>query len=184
MIDSVHSVLGEYAEWRSRLHIQRPQVPILDSETKQEIEMITSDVPDLITVHGSLQRSQTTSPDALLSVRFQRGPPFKGYPSFTWQVDGEKGAIRVISPHGTALNALVDYSAVTIQVHHFSSDNVEDVAFAWDPSVAGLPIQARNIAGLYEAFALNHGDEYASFADAVSRHQEVDDVLAIFARTS
>lgn len=181
MIDSIHAVLGEWDQSHSMLHIQRPQVSVLDPETKRPIETIVSNVPDLLSVHGSLQPSPNVAQGALLSARFQRGPPFKGCPSLTWEINCEAGSVRVVSRDSTVIGAGVDHGTISVQLHDFKSGEVEDVEFPWDSSVAGLGLFARNMASVYEAFALGREGSYASFEDAVFRHKEVDGMIARFA---
>lgn len=182
VIDSVHSTLGEWHDSHSKLQIQRPQNHILDPETKKPIETITSNVPDLISVHGSIQPSPMVDQGALLSVRLQRGVPLKDWPALVWEVMGETGAIRVVSHGGTAITAGVEHDLISFQIHDFKSGQVEDVEFPWDASVAELPLFARNMASLYEAYALGLKDRYASFEDAVFRHQEIDGMLKEFTK--
>lgn len=81
MIDFVHSVLGEYTVSHAHRQIQRPQQTIVDTDTGERRPCV-SDVPDLVTVHGTLQESARVAEDATLVASFRRGPPFPGTKPF------------------------------------------------------------------------------------------------------
>lgn len=66
MIDFVMLVLGELSSFRSQLNIQRPQVPIVDSDGSL-LEIVATDVADHIMLQGTLIKY-----GAPLSITFRR----------------------------------------------------------------------------------------------------------------
>lgn len=166
MIDYVEFALGELLSFNSTLSIQRPQVPILGSDG-EIVETVASNVADHIMLQGTLASS-----GAPLAILFRRGPPFKGDPSFTWLINGEKGEIKVTGA-GAALQASDD--EIRIEIHDFESDKVEVVQ--WARAFQDLPGQARNIAAMYEAFASGHTTKYPDFEHAVLRHRQIDELF-------
>lgn len=166
VIDSIHTALSsEFSSLTAHLHIQRPRVPITDANA-QVLETVTSNVPDLIIVHGTLASSQSP-----VDVRFRRGQPFKGSPGFEWIISGEKGEIKVSGP-GPALQAWD--TGFKIELYDFAKDEVRNIS--WEEEYSNLPGTARNVARLYDAFAT--GDRtlysYPDFNDAALRHAEIE----------
>ena len=157
---------------KSTLQIRRPEVDIRDGDGIIR-ETVTSDVPDLIYVSGALPGSPIISDGAILAIRYRRGDPFKGEPGLVWTIEGEKGEIRLVSPSGPAIQALSEPG--TIEIHNFDTDEVETVEWKWHDWQEGLPIPARNIGALYEAFA--DGRKYPTFQDAVERHEQISSFL-------
>lgn len=148
------------------------------------VEEVTSDVPDLVTISGSLNDSEAAQKGASLQVRFRRGQQFKGEPAFTWHINCEKGEIRLVSPSGSAINATSYSEPVTIDVHDFAGDNVRREQWEWPEwqGEADLPFASRSIARLYEAF---HEDavegrpkDYPDIPEALKRHQQLSSLLA------
>lgn len=66
MIDFVMLVLGELSDFQSQLNIQRPEVPIVDSDGSL-LEIVATDVADHIMLQGTLAKS-----GAPLSITFRR----------------------------------------------------------------------------------------------------------------
>ena len=157
-------VLGEYASFEAQMDILRPEVGVIENGTV--VETIDSDVPDHIMLQGILTSG------APMSVNFRRGQPFKGDAGFTWNIIGEKGEIKVTNSGPTLQVSDAD---VKIQVYGFASDEVEDVS--WENPFAHLPMQARNVASLYEAFASGGQVPYPGFGDAVLRHKQLEAVF-------
>jgi predicted dehydrogenase len=94
MIDFVHAVLGEYESSSAQVQIQRPNQKIIDRDTGAT-KSTTSDVPDLVSIHGTLRASDYVSHGASLTVNFRTGPPFPGTKPFVWVIVGEKCRIEV-----------------------------------------------------------------------------------------
>ena len=163
------------------MQIQRPLVSLKgamkhhpgnagNNNTREDVvETVSSDVPDLIVLNGVLNSG------ASLSVIFRRGQPFKGSPGFQWQIYGETGEIQVTSA-GPSLQALD--SGIRIQIHDFATDSVKDIAWQWHHPE--LPVRARNIAALYEAFGRQQQGQYPTFEDAVSRHRQLEEMFEKF----
>ena len=167
VIDYIHTALSsEFSSLAAHVHILRPNVTItgLNSEI---IETVTSNVPDLMTVYGSIASS-----NAPLDVRYRRGQPFKGSTGFEWIITGEVGEIKLSGP-GPSLQAAD--MAYKLEWYDFEKDEVVNVD--WEEGYPDLPAPARNVGRLYDLFA--KGDEalYPSFDDAVLRHSELETVL-------
>ncbi|KAK2038243.1 oxidoreductase family protein [Colletotrichum somersetense] len=174
LFDQVQYALGEATIQQSHAQIQRPSVRIRDPATKQIVETVPTDVPDLVSVTAALTASELVAPGATLLARFRRGQPFPGDPQLLWTIHGERGEIRLTSQNSVALQAFADVDAVWIEVHDFASDEVERVAWSWAGWQDELPVPARCIGAVYEAWAQGEGAEgLASFDDAVKRHEQL-----------
>jgi hypothetical protein len=171
--DFVQSVVGEADDVQSRLQLQRPDVKIRDPATNTITATIKSDVPDLITVIASLRGSEVTRDGATLLVRFRRGQSFPGEPPLTWNITGEKGEIRLVAPGGPSLQVHAD--ALPVEIHDFETNEVQQASWDWEDWQEELPVSSRNVGALYEAFA--DGNKYATFQDALRRHEQLDQML-------
>jgi len=199
MIDFVHHVLGEFKEgkWNSLGQIQRPEVEILGGawtdivEGKSKVlEVRKTDVPDLVTTHGALNgEKEYVKEGATLDVRFRIGPSFKGQPAFTWIITGEDGEILVIAPSGPHLNSDSYGQPVTIQVHNFKTDRIENEEWDWQPYQKDLLTRGRSIAELYDRYAewvedgcgsVREGRQWPTLEDAMRRAKEIDELLLKF----
>lgn len=183
MFDWVQSVLGEATNLQSTLQLQRPQVKLRDA-SGQIVDTVSSNLPDLIAVTGTLPASSFVQQGATLQVRFRRGQPFRGEPALTWHICCERGELRLTSPGGTAVHASAYSEPVTIDVHDFATDQVRREEWAWPDwqEQSDLPVAGRSVAGLYEAFydSFRGGQEprFPSFEDAVRRHEQLDSILS------
>lgn len=178
-MDSVQFAIGDFTDIKSTLQIQRPYVPIQDRETKSTIATLRSDVPDLVIVTGTLDASPIAQQGATLSIRFRRGQPFPDEAPLVWTISGEKGEVRITSPGGTALQATAYAKPVIVEVHDFATDAVEQVIeLDWEEWQNDLPMVARNVGSLYEAFAEGDSSRYPTFEDALKRHEQLDTILA------
>ncbi|KEY70384.1 hypothetical protein S7711_09358 [Stachybotrys chartarum IBT 7711] len=179
LMDSVQFAIGDFTDIKSTLQIQRPYVPIQDRETKSTITTLKSDVPDLVIVTGKLAASPIAQQGATLSIRFRRGQSFPDEAPLVWTISGEKGEIRFTSPGGTALQATAYAKPVVVEVHDFATDAVEQVIeWDWAEWQKDLPMVARNVGSLYEAFAEGDTSRYPTFEDALKRHEQLDTILA------
>ncbi|KAK1759046.1 NAD(P)-binding protein [Echria macrotheca] len=186
VFDTVQSVLGDIekdAETGKAVHghfqLQHPHVKIRGADGKIS-HTVTSDVPDLILIAGTLPESETSQKGASLHFRFRRGQPFPGEPWLSWSINGEKGEIRLVSPASAALNVGVDDAPVTVELYDFETDTVTPLEWEWEEWQRDLPIRARNIGGLYEAFAAaREGGEvgYPTFGSALARHRQLEELL-------
>lgn len=186
VFDQVQSVLGEVTEVQSHLQLQRPEVSIRDSRLSSGkiVGSLSSDVPDLIHVTGSLRNSEITKGGATLAVRYRRGQPFKGEPALTWHINCERGELRMVCPGGSSLQTSAYSEPVTIDIHQFAGDEVRSEAWEW-PSwqeEVGLPVISRSIAILYEAFHHHVSEggarDFPDFSDALERQQQLDSILS------
>lgn len=137
-------------------------------------------MPDLLTLHGALAPSSQSKPGATLSILFRRGQPFPGTPSLVWTINCERGEIRLVSPAGIALQARGYDSPVTIQVHHFDTDKVEDIEWKWSERQEELPILARAVSECLYAFAEGReaGDGWADIESAAVKARLIEQFLS------
>lgn len=163
-------VLGEVANIQSRTQIQRPTVQLTDGNGKV-VKEVTTNVPDLVNVTGSL----TAHKDATLSFRYRRGQQFKDTPALTWAVNGEKGEAKLTAWEGAGLNAGGYGKGVTVEVHDFATDTIKNYEWKWEDWQEELPVVARNIAKTYDAFATGEG--VPTFEEALKRHEQIEAIL-------
>ncbi|KAF5557209.1 transcription co-repressor GAL80, partial [Fusarium phyllophilum] len=148
------SIIGDITNFKSTLHNQRPNIRVRDPKTNEITHTTTSNVPDLILATGRLLESPTAQKDAAVLVRFRRGQPFPGSPHLSIAIAGEKGEIRVQVFTGTTLHGASAYEKpVVIEVHDFERDVVEKVEWKWEEWQQDIPLLARGVAAVYEAFA-------------------------------
>jgi hypothetical protein len=140
---------------------------------------VKSNVPDLIITTATLETSPTVQKGASLLVRFRRGQPFPGEPPLVWTINGEKGEIRVVATGGTAIHAS-GAEPVTIDLHDHAADKVESVEWDWTSWQKDLPIIARSVGAVYEAFADGRVGTYPTFDDALAFHNQLDSMIAGF----
>ncbi|SPO01774.1 related to transcription co-repressor GAL80 [Cephalotrichum gorgonifer] len=171
--DSIQHILGVIQSPSSTTQIRYPDVKIRGPEGTI-IEIIKSDVPDLIVVSGALPGTSRVVEGATLSIRFRRGAAFKDEPGLVWTIEGEKGELRLVAPSGPAVQAVFS-KPISIEVHDYATDEVAPIEWAWYDWQEELPIASRNIGALYEAFA--EGGGYATFQDALERHEQIDNLL-------
>lgn len=140
---------------------------------------MTSDVPDLLTLHGALVSSPLSAPGATLSLSFRRGQPFPGTPSLTWTINCERGEIRLVSPTGIALQASAYDSPVTIHVHHYETDQVDEVEWSWSERQHELPVLARCVSECLYAFADGRaeGDGWVGIESAARRARTIEKLI-------
>lgn len=167
MIDYVNFVLGEFTWFSSHLAIQYPEIAII--QDGKVVETVKTDVPDLITLHG------TVPSGVPLSATFRKGRPFKDDAGLVWNIHGRTGEIKVQGPSPMLQAADAD---VTIQLHDFAKNAVEEVR--WQPAFPQLPEPARNVASMYEAFARGDQGTFPTFQDAVVRHRQIEELYASF----
>ncbi|EGU78061.1 hypothetical protein FOXB_11405, partial [Fusarium oxysporum f. sp. conglutinans Fo5176] len=171
-------IIGDITNFKSTLHNQRPNIRIRDPKTNEITHTTTSNVPDLILATGRLSESSTAQKDAAVLVRFRRGQPFPGSPHLSITIAGEKGEIRVQVFTGTTLHGASAYEKpVVIEVHDFGKDVVEQVEWKWEEWQQDIPLLARGVAAVYEAFAEGDEDGLVSFEEALKRHEQLEGLL-------
>ncbi|KAF2232234.1 NAD(P)-binding protein [Viridothelium virens] len=182
MIDFIHSVLGEFSSFQSHAQVQRPEVFITSghwsssNDTSSVAGTIKSDVPDLVSVQGTLKSSDLISEGATLTVTYRNGPSFPGTPAFVWTIAGTKGELRVTSPEGPYLQSHCYGSddkpaGIKIEVHNYGSNTVETVPWHWSDLQKSLDMR----------FAHSGGKApWPTFGDAVVRHKQIAQILKAF----
>jgi hypothetical protein len=180
VFDFVLSVVGELepASVHAKAQIQRPHIRVRDTSTGEIVEHMRSDVPDLLSLHGALAPSPLAAPNATLSLLFRRGQPFPGDPPLVWNINCEHGEIRLVSPSGTGLQAS-GATDVSIKVHHYDTDEVEDVSWAWSERQQELPLMARTVSECLYAFAegKGEGDGWVGIESAAVRARLIEQFL-------
>ena len=154
-------------------------MPIKDPSSGSITETVRTTVPDLAVATASLRASAHVQAGATLALRYRRGQAFKGEPALVWTVTGERGEIRVTAPEGPGLNAFARDSD-TVEVYDFASDTLEDAGWSWPEDKRDLPVTARNIGSLYEAFADGDETKYPTFDHALKRHRQLEEMLTKF----
>ncbi|KAF5724545.1 transcription co-repressor GAL80 [Fusarium mundagurra] len=180
VFDQFQSIIGDITNFKSTLHNQRPNIRVRDPKTNEITHTTTSNVPDLILATGRLLESPTAQKDAAVLVRFRRGQPFPGSPHLSIAIAGEKGEVRVQVFTGTTLHGASAYEKpVVIEVHDFERDVVEEVEWKWEEWQQDIPLLARGVAAVYEAFAEGEedGDGLVSFEEALKRHEQLEGLL-------
>jgi hypothetical protein len=179
VFDSFQYIVGDITNIKSRLHSQRPNIRIRDTESGDITETVSTDVPDITFATGTLPSSPTVQKDAAVSIRFRRGQPFPGEPPLLITINGEKGEIRLRSYGGTALNASAYDKAVIVEVHDFETDKVEEVEWKWHAwqEENDIPIIGRSIAAVYDRFADGETEGLVTFGEALKRHEQLEGML-------
>ncbi|KXT15548.1 hypothetical protein AC579_6542 [Pseudocercospora musae] len=172
MIDFIHSVLGEFEKLRFA------QQSIIGADGKEKTKSI-SDVPDLLSVHGTLQPSSSVAKGASLIVNFRKGPPFPGTLPFIWTITCEKAEIRITSERGPFLQLESNGCPVPIELHDFASGEVKNVEWHWEDWQEVIGARSRNIGKLYDLYAEDKLEEAscATFDSAVLRRKQLDRIL-------
>lgn len=79
---------------------------------------------------------------------------------------------------GTTLHGASAYEKpVVIEVHDFGKDVVEQVEWKWEEWQQDIPLLARGVAAVYEAFAEGEEDGLVSFEEALKRHEQLEGLL-------
>lgn len=178
MIDFIHSVLGEYEYSNAYLQVQRPGQKVVNRETGAS-RPVTSDVPDLVSVHGTLQPSDQVADGASLTVNFKTGPAFPGITPFTWIITGEVGRLRMTSQRGPFIQSESSEHPIAVELQDFGTNEVKQIPWTWDDWQESLLGRGRNIAKMYDLYyeerAKQHG--LCDFEGAVRRHAQTDGML-------
>jgi predicted dehydrogenase len=190
MIDYVHNLLGEFESFDSRMQVQRPWLSVLGNDGAK-ISTVSSDVPDLLTLHGKLAKGPADIvDDATLSVTWRSGPPFKGSPGMVWTIYGEKGELRVTSPSGPYIELDLP-EPITIDFYEYAIDAVTAIDWDWEEWQKELPVTSRMVGEVYERYAhqLARGnstgsivetERYALLPDGLARMKTLDTLFTRF----
>nr|POE79511.1 galactose/lactose metabolism regulatory protein gal80 [Quercus suber] len=176
VLDSVQSAIGEFHNIKSTLQIQRPNVPVKDTKTKETQKVVQSEIPDLIIATGTLKESPIAQEGATLYFRLRRGQPFPNEDPLIWTINGEKGELRITSPGGTALQSTPDGRPVLIELHDHETNQVSRVDWDWADWLKDVAAPARDISVLYEEYA--NGGTYPTFDDALKLHEKLAEIMA------
>ncbi|KAF1361377.1 oxidoreductase family protein [Lizonia empirigonia] len=153
MIDSVHEVLGSWKDFHAIVQIQRASLDLL-GEDGQVVGSVKSDVPDFLSLHGSLEGDTGVAvPGATLVTTFRVGPQFKDEPGLTWTINGETGELRLVAP-GPYLQSGHSFDGpISIKHHDHATDTLTELAWEWPTWQKGFGLRARSAAELYERYA-------------------------------
>jgi len=181
VLDIVLSIVGrlDAQSVYSKSQIQRPNIRIQDPQTKQTVEEVTTDVPDFLAVHGTIAQSPLTAPNATLSFLFRRGPPFPGTPALTWTINCEYGEILITSATRMTFQMSEGDEPVVVQVHHFDTQEVENVDWDWSDLQKEVPIIGRDVMTSIFAFAEGkaEGEGWVGLEDAATYARMIDGFL-------
>jgi len=181
VLDIILSVVGRLdpQSVHSKSQIQRPNVRVLDPQTKQTVEKVVTDVPDFLAVHGTIAPSPLPAPNATLSFLFRRGQPFPGTPALTWEINCEYGEIRITSATNMVFQMNEGDGPVVIQVHHFDTHEVENVDWDWRDMQKEVPVIGRDVMTSLFAFAEGkaEGEGWVGLEDAAAYARMIDGFL-------
>jgi predicted dehydrogenase len=183
MIDYIHEVLGNWEDFQSRMQVQHPDLNLLAPDGSVT-GTVKSNVPDFLTVHGTLKPGKADiSPGALLSVTFRAGPSLKGQPGFTWTIHGSKGELVITAPGPYLMSGDSYDGPVKIHFHDHSSDELLDLEWDWEEYQKQFALRVRSVAEMYERYArwvesgkgeVETGYEFPRLADGVGLMKEFD----------
>ncbi|KAJ5465938.1 hypothetical protein N7530_009725 [Penicillium desertorum] len=169
----VQQVLGQFEKFISECSIRRPTIDIVDSSLGKNDNVIVkgarNTVPDQILIHGTVKPS-----NAVVTLNLHGGKGCPGVPRVDWQIEGEKGWLRLTSPV-----FFINIGSPELKLEIFNAEDckVQEVALGadeWDE----LPLPARNIARLYEAYRKD--EWYPDFEWALKRHELVNEMWRRF----
>lgn len=122
-------------------------------------------VPDQIMLHGLVSPS-----NAPVTMHFRGGGSFPGTPNMDWRILGTKGEIRLTGP-----SECLNVGRVETKVELFDAETGKVDVVVGDPSpLDELPLEAHNIARMYEAY--RKGEWHPDFEWAVKRHEMVEEM--------
>jgi predicted dehydrogenase len=148
--------------------ILRPKLAVKDGEGKV-VQLLDTNVPDQVSTRGLLESG------AHLSFYLRRGPAFKGTLPLDWRIYGEKGELRM-SGTSTAYSAF--NAEVKLELEDYEKDAVEEVSYG--KIFEDLPVPARNVGAVYEAYAKDDKEHYADGARGLEIHQTLDEIAKGF----
>ncbi len=177
------TVLGEVSSYHSLLVNQYPKVSIVDPATNEVIEKRKSDVPTQIVFDAIMKSGVIFTYKLHTSANFTAGAKPRTdrgrLPGLDWRIFGSKGEIRVTGYKMWSLNAGAD--DIVLEICKVDDGEVVTVDIDVD-EFEHLPIPARNIARLYEAFASGagiqqkKGEWYPDFDYALKKHELIEEM--------
>ncbi|KAJ4993148.1 oxidoreductase family protein [Stagonosporopsis vannaccii] len=174
--DFLQAVLGTAQNICSRVQLQRSDLKLLSSHTGTITETVKSDVPDLAFVTALFEGSDYVQHGAPLCLSFRRDLSDPSEPHLAWTIHGEKGEIRIIAEGGITPRTMAS-RPVTITVYDFATGERENVSWTWESWLEELPLAARGVAGVYEAYAQGDKASYCDFEHALLRHEQIENIL-------
>lgn len=185
-MEFITEVLGQVSSHHSLLVNQYPEIAIVDPATYEVVERSRkNDVPNQVVFDAimkpsgavftyKLHNSATISPGA--KPRKVKG---RMAPALDWRIFGSKGEIRITSYNTWSLNAGTD--DLRLEICKADEGVFEEVDLGAD-EFEHLPMPARNIARLYEAYAAGVDDGgrkrewYPDFEYALKRHELIEEM--------
>ncbi|KAL2823209.1 NAD(P)-binding protein [Aspergillus cavernicola] len=178
VLDQMQHAIGDIIDIHGYFQVQRPEIRIVDPATQNVTETVKTDVPDLVILQGQLQQAPDATDTSTLFARFSPGAPFPGEPAMVWHVVGERGELRLTAEATTTLQAQGYDKPVSIEIFNLDTNEVQAVGWTWSDWQTALPIPARSVGRLYEAFASGDTEGIPSFEDALHRHMRLGDMLS------
>ncbi|KIH93339.1 oxidoreductase [Sporothrix brasiliensis 5110] len=163
LLDAVESAAGDIVPGTIHAHsqLQTPGIAIFDPATGEVTETVTSDVPDLLSLHGLLAPRTHSKEPATLTFQYQSGYPFPGQPALDWTLTGAAGKIRVVDPSGIYFQESGKVRVgedegpceVTIRLHRAGADAAETVPWEYSAVQKEVPVAGRSMQTLLYAYA-------------------------------
>ncbi|CAI6335270.1 unnamed protein product [Periconia digitata] len=174
-LEGLTHAISPIKSFQSHLATTHPSIQ-LTTQTGTPTTLQPRTTPDQILLQGTLANN------AVFSYHLRGGPAFANSPhaGLVWRLFGTDGEIQVTGPN-TFMN-IADTTDFRIEVFEHKSGEVEEVVLELDEwsreDGGGVPLFARNIARLYEAFAegKGEGDGVLGFEQAVERHRFIGEV--------
>ncbi|KAH8810712.1 putative oxidoreductase [Xylogone sp. PMI_703] len=167
--DSFTNILGDFSQLSSILHTEYRSVKILNAKGEMTNPNYTRTAPDHILVQGRLKSGAVAS----LNFRMVVGKPANDTVT-RWIITGTSGEIEVCTKQ---MGWQMDPPGTTLTLRSGDNNEAKLVDFApadETAAVAASIFPAPNTARLYEAFALNESDKFATFADALETHRSLE----------
>ncbi|KAH6629587.1 oxidoreductase family protein [Boeremia exigua] len=183
-ISYVHEVLGDWADFHTIGQIQRPSLGVIGADG-QVAGSVASNVPDYLSVHGTLQNNKgVVAPGASLQTTFRLGPQFKGEPGLVWTINGEKGELKLTAPGPYIHAGFSNDGPITIMHHDHATDESTGLDWDWPEWQKEYALPVRSVAGLYERYAewvengrpetVAEGKQWPRMDDGVALMREFD----------
>ena len=154
------STLGGFQEVQSVLKTTRKTVPIVNEKLEVVDPAYKVTAPDQMTMQGVLENGAIAS----LSLRAVANPAADV--SFRWIISGSEGEIDVATPVGF-VQMLAPGAKVLLRKWKGDVEEI-DMATTSEPAhISALPDYVKGIARVYEAYATNDQDGFASLQDGL-----------------
>jgi hypothetical protein len=185
-----HLVLGDVSQHKSLLVNNYPTVTIYDPLTGKVVDKTRpNDVPNQVIFNAVLSSGAVLTyklhgktafnPDARPKTSGEKHK----IPSLEWTIFGSGGQIRITSFDSMCNTWSLNYGPdlLKVEIYDAKADTLTQLPTVKD-EFAHLPAPARNVARLYEAFAMakaGHEDSwYPDFEYGVKKHELIDAMYA------